>query len=232
MTSTLFTAIISAMTMLAAPQAAGDDPGTSRGHRGKGARMCNELQCSDEQRTQIKSIRAEHRRDVADERARAKELRAALQAERGSPRPDTERIQGLRAELSALKTEMKKAKHQMRSEVGAVLTPEQREQLAAMKAKRKANKKARRNGKRGKKGAKAHGKRGPKGAKTQGKRDRRDEARAKRGGFEVHARGQRRGQKDYTKADRRERQGKARKGNKGKAFAKRGRNGSRGSFSG
>lgn len=221
MNSIIFTGVLSIITTLVAPQLSADDPGGGRGHRDKAERMCQQLECSEQQQARIQSIRAEHREQMADERARAKQLHAALRAERSAESPDAQRVQTLRAELSALRDQMKADRRDERAEVSAVLTPPQREKLEALKAERKAKRKGDRKGN-GK--AKRRGEhRGKKvGAWTGGKRGERDKAQAqgaKGARDQARVRGQGKG-RDMTKVDRkRVRRGKAQP--QGKAFAGR-----------
>jgi len=175
MNTIIFNGLFSLLTAFAAPEAVADGAGADRGHRGRGQGMCEVLECSDEQRTQIKAIRAEQREATSDERARVKEVRAALHAERGSPKPDAAKVASLQAELDTLKTAMKKAKQESRTEVAAVLTPEQRERFDAMKAKRAGQK-----GKKGKAHARSKDERGKASARA-GKQGKRSKAHARVG---------------------------------------------------
>ena len=174
MTNLVLSQILSLMTAFVAPDAAADGPGAGRHHRERGAGLCERLECTDAQRAKIDAIRAEHREELADERAEAKRLRAALKAERTAASPDPKKIASLEAELDGLKAAMKQARAETRTEISAVLTPEQRAQLAASKAERKGKGKAHRKGKgKGKGKGKAHAK---------AERDGKAHAKAKRGG--------------------------------------------------
>jgi Spy/CpxP family protein refolding chaperone len=166
MTHTILAHLLSMMTMLVAPGAA-DEPG-ARGRHDKGAALCERLECTDDQRARIDAIRAEHREDAADERAEAKRLRQALRAEQSKPSPDAEELARLRASLETMKTSLRQQREVSKAEISALLTPEQRERLDAMKAERE----------RGPKG-KAHAKRGK--GKGKGKGNAKGKAHAKRG---------------------------------------------------
>lgn len=192
MTHTILAHLLSMMTMLVAPAAA-DEPGAHAGRHGKGAGMCERLECTDEQRVRIDAIRDAHREDSKDERAEVKNLRSALKAEESKANPDAEELARLRAALDTAKLALEQERHETKAEVAAVLTPAQREQLAAMKAEH-------RKGKKGKDG-KAHGK---------GKKGERGKAHAKLG-------------KKADKGERGKAHAKARKGDgaeRGKAHAK------------
>lgn len=209
MTSTILAQILSMMTLLVAPSVA-DGPG-AHGHHGKGAGFCERLECTDDQRTQIEAIRAEHRSDSADERAQLKQLHAALKAEHRAAEPDAQKIASLRAELDAVKTTLRQARSESKAEVAAVLTPAQQERLAAMKAEHEARGKGKhgKDRKDHKDGAK--GKRGAKGEKN---------AKPERGPEGKASAQERRGPSGKSSAKRE-------RGAKGKAMAKRERGGKR-----
>jgi Spy/CpxP family protein refolding chaperone len=199
------------MTLLVAPASAEDAGG---GRHGKGAGMCERLECTDAQRTRIEAIRAEHREETADERAEAKRLHAALKAERSASKPDAEKLARLQSELDALKTGLRQARSESKAEISAVLTAEQRERLGAMKAERKAEHgKDKAHGKRehGKNKVHAKRERGPEG-KAQAKRERGPQGKA---------------QAKRERGPQGKAQAKRERGTQGKAQAKRGRGGPR-----
>lgn len=154
MTHTILAHILSLLTLVVAPAAA-DEVGAHGKHHGKRAGLCDRIECTDDQRAQIDAIRDAHRQDAADERAAAKPLREALKAERKKAEPDAAEIARLEASLDALKAEIRRGREASKAEIAALLTPEQRATLDAMKAERKAERK--REGKDGK--GKAHAKR-------------------------------------------------------------------------
>jgi Spy/CpxP family protein refolding chaperone len=159
MTQTILAQIFSMMTLLVAPAAA-DEVG-DHVRRSKGAGICERIECTNDQRVAIDGIRAEIRKEREGARAEAKRLHDALKAEEAKARPDPQVIAKLRAELEANRAAHKQAKMAAKAEIAALLTPEQRERLAAMKAERGEKGKAhgkRSDGEHGK--AKAHGKRG------------------------------------------------------------------------
>jgi Spy/CpxP family protein refolding chaperone len=201
MTNLIFAQILSLMTLLVAPEAA--EGSKARGHHGKGAALCERLECTDAQRTSIEAIRAEHRRAVEDERAEVKRLHQALNAEQRVAEPDAEKLASLQSRLEAVKTELRQARSETKAEISAVLTPAQRERIAAMKAEHRSKRD---------KGEHAKGKRGKgehaKGKHAKGKHAKGELAKGKRGKGE-HAKG------------------KHTRGPQGKVQAKRGRGGPR-----
>ena len=169
MTHMILAQILSMMSVLVAP----DARAAHGGRDAERADLCERLACTDDQRTKIDAIRASHREDMADERTEAKRLREALKAERKKPSPNAEEIARLQASLDAVKAEMRRGREAKKAEISAVLTPEQRERFAAMKAKHEAKRKA--HGERG--GGKAKASRGPKGkAKAHASRGPKDRA--------------------------------------------------------
>lgn len=185
MTHTILAHILSLLTLVVAPAAA-DEVGAHAGHHGKRAGLCERLECTDDQRAQIDSIRDAHRQDAADERAEAKRLHDALKAERKKAEPNAEEIARLQASLDAIKASIRRDREASKAEIAALLTPEQRAELDAMKAERKKG------GKKGGKG-KAHAKRDGKGkggkGKAHAKRERGPEGKGKGKAHAKRARG-------------------------------------------
>ncbi|MBL4688045.1 MAG: Spy/CpxP family protein refolding chaperone [Nannocystaceae bacterium] len=168
MNAIISTALLSLFTVFAAPT---DGPDTRadtarKGHHGRGG-MCAKIDCSDDQKTQLKAIRAAFKAETADDRADAKDLRARYKAEKSADNPDAERMAALRKEMKTLRVSIKEARAESKTEAKAVLTPEQRELLVALRAERKAERgnrsKGERRGSKGKRGKK--GKKGKHGSK-------------------------------------------------------------------
>ena len=173
MTHTILAHILSLLTLVVAPAAADEVDAYVAGHHGKRAGLCDRIECTDDQRAQIDAIRDAHRQDAADERAEAKALREALKVERKKAEPNPEEIARLEAALDSVKAELRRDREASKAEIAALLTPEQRAELDAMKAERKAERE--RHGKDGKGKAHAKRERGPEGKGGKGK------AHAKRG---------------------------------------------------
>jgi Spy/CpxP family protein refolding chaperone len=169
MTHTILAQLFSLMTLLVAPSA--NDPGAHEGRHGKRGELCERLECTDDQRAEIAAIRTAHREAAVDERAEAKRLHQALKLERSKAEPNAEELARLEAALDAVKTSLRQQREASKAEISALLTPEQQQRLAAMKAKHERS---------GKGKGKAHGKgKGKRGGK--GKRDGKGKAHAKRG---------------------------------------------------
>lgn len=185
MNTAIVTAILSLFAVAAAPEPSAS--GTSRGggrHRGD---LCEKLACTDAQKTEIAEIRAELRTDNADERAQMEKLRAQMKTAKSAAKPDAAAIEGLRTEMKALHDKMKAAREASHAEVAALLTPEQKTKLDAMKAERREHGKGKHAGKgkhdgKGKHKAKRDGE-----GKAKGKNKRADGPRgeAKSGGDHV-----------------------------------------------
>lgn len=163
MTHTILAHILSLLTLVVAPAAA-DEVGAHAGHHGKRAGVCERLECTDDQRAQIDAIRDAHRQGAADERAEAKRLHDALKAERKKAEPNADELARLQASLDAIKASIRRDREASKAEIAVLLTPEQRAELDAMKAERKAERE-----KGGKGKGKAHAKRDGKGKGGKGK---------------------------------------------------------------
>jgi Spy/CpxP family protein refolding chaperone len=145
-------ATLLAATALAPKSDAPDRPDRERGRRGD--KMCQMLDCTEAQKSEMKKIHAELRTDVADERAEMKRLRAAFVAEKQKENPDEQMLAKLRLGMErnrkAMHTELDEAKEATR----AVLDEQQEEKLEKAFAERgKGHGKAH-----GKGHGKAHGK--------------------------------------------------------------------------
>jgi len=172
MTSTIFSALVALMSLVAAPGAAPEQPG-ARQHRGRAHGLCQKLECTEDQRAQIKEIRAEHKQGTADEREQMKRLRAEMKAERSAPEPNTQRVEELRSEMDALKAKVRESRVEAKAAITAALDDEQRQEFAELQAERKA-KRRKHEAKRGKQERRAEGKgsgkRGPEGKGKKGER--------------------------------------------------------------
>lgn len=163
--------VLAALTVQASPGTDSlDSTSKARGH----GRLCAELECTPEQRAEIRALRSAAREDAKDEQNALGSLRAELKAERTQDEPDAAKIAALRAEARTKKAELRAMKASAMTRVEAELTPEQLEKLRAVRAERQTH--------RGK--AKAHrGKRKGKGhahdLRARGHGDERPEARPK-----------------------------------------------------
>ncbi len=86
---------------------------------------------TDEQRTQIKTIREESRKNSEPQRQQMKELRSKLQELKRAENPDQTQIDQLIDKSAAIKAEMQKAKVASELKVRSILTPEQRKVVDA-----------------------------------------------------------------------------------------------------
>jgi Spy/CpxP family protein refolding chaperone len=135
----LTAAAVPATLALAAPNAAPTHGPAAHG-RGPGGhllRMADELGLSEAQRTKIKGILEQHRPAFHQFRA---DMRAALQKLEGAIEAgaDDATIAGFAVDAYEVKQEMKAYGAKVKKEVGAVLTPEQKERLKQLREERKA----------------------------------------------------------------------------------------------
>lgn len=137
---------LSASLAFAGPHQGGKFGG-KRGHHGQefGARMAAKLNLTDVQQQQIrdlnKSFRENNKAVFESARALRKEFREAKRAD------DTAKLESLKPQLDAQRTQMKQLRDAHRTQILSVLTPEQRAQFDALKAEREQ-----RRGKRGPRG--------------------------------------------------------------------------------
>ncbi|MCE1205257.1 MAG: Spy/CpxP family protein refolding chaperone [Holophagaceae bacterium] len=115
-----------ALTLTALPLAA--QPGA-----GRPGRIAQALNLSDAQRTKIRTIREKHRPELRIRRDAARQAQAALRtALREAATPDAQ-LRALHDKASAARFEWMLARRTARTEVRAVLTPEQRERAAELR---------------------------------------------------------------------------------------------------
>jgi len=119
-----------------------------RGGRGEfGARFAEKLNLTDAQKAQIKTIRQNFREQnktfFESSRNTFQQFREAKQAN------DTARLESLKPQLEASRAQMQQLREQERTQILAILTPEQRTQYEALKAEREARRGQRGNAPRG-----------------------------------------------------------------------------------
>ncbi|HEX2059182.1 MAG TPA: Spy/CpxP family protein refolding chaperone [Thermoanaerobaculia bacterium] len=115
-----------------------------RGGRAEfGPRFAQKLGLTDAQKEQISSIRQSFREQnkafFESSKSTFQEFRAAKKA------GDTAKVESLKPQLEAARTQMKQLHEQQRTQILAILTPEQRAQYEAMKAERQARREQRGN---------------------------------------------------------------------------------------
>lgn len=92
------------------------------------------LDLSEAQRSSLRSIREKHRPELQMKRDAARRARADLRAALGDLSVPEVRLRALHDQVAAAQFELRLARRSVRSEVQAVLTPEQRERAAALQA--------------------------------------------------------------------------------------------------
>ena len=150
--------------------AAGDRRGRGRSHHKKGdhvMKLFGELDLTAEQQAAIKKIHTEARAETKPLHEEMRSLKDEMREEWGTMAPDEDRILALHKQIHAIKGQLGVLRIESRIDTMNVLTPGQREQLATLKAERKAKRAERfADGKKGKRDK--QGKRGKRGGKRGG----------------------------------------------------------------
>lgn len=141
---------LSTSLAIAAPGGEGHGKrGGKRGHGEFGARFAENLNLTDAQKEQIKTIRTNNREQnkafFEQSRATFEQFRAAKKA------GDTAKMEQLRPALERLRAQMKQFRDAERQQILALLTPDQRAKFDALEAEREA-----RRGQRGERGHRGH----------------------------------------------------------------------------
>ncbi|MDC0715742.1 Spy/CpxP family protein refolding chaperone [Nannocystis bainbridge] len=123
------------LTMFAA-----GDAEAGKHHGDRGAKMCEKLECSAAQQTQLTQIRDSHKPTIKAERSAMRDLNQQIAAEYAKPSFDAAKVKTLREQLAAHETVAKSEREAMKAKIDAVLTPAQRAKMAEFKAKHKEGK--------------------------------------------------------------------------------------------
>lgn len=114
--------------------------GLHKGPGGKGfnvERMSNRLNLTQEQRTQVQAIVDGNSEQMTDLRAKMQQNRETIRGLTQQTPFDEEEVRRLADEQGDLKADMIVLRAQQRSQISAVLTDEQREQMKNMRGKRR-----------------------------------------------------------------------------------------------
>ncbi len=130
------TLLLTALTLL--PLAA-QAPAPRPGH----ARLAKALDLSPDQQTKLKALRASHQEAMAPKRQAAQEARAALAKALQDPKASEASLKALHTRAAEAHFQLLLAGRAHRAEVNALLTPEQREKVAAFQAARHEHRKGR-----------------------------------------------------------------------------------------
>jgi Spy/CpxP family protein refolding chaperone len=120
---------------LAAPAVAA---AAEEGIQGRGARMCAKLECTDDQKEELRAIFAEARQDARGDHEAIKRLAGEMKAEFATDDPDEQRLRDLQAEIATHRNELASRRLDAMLDVHELLTPEQRTTLIEMMEKRRA----------------------------------------------------------------------------------------------
>lgn len=110
-----------------------------RGRRGRGmadGRMFSRLNLTVEQQAQVDALRTEMQADMDEIHKGMDAIRTQLHAAWSTPNPDRATIESLHAKLEPYRQQIRDRRTQFKLDVIELLTPEQRENLAAFKKER------------------------------------------------------------------------------------------------
>ncbi len=93
-------------------------------------RMCQRLECSAQQKTQLQSILKGKREAHKASRAQLEQLQSQLAAEYRKARPNEATMRRIYSQLDALRDKQRAEMHKTAMQIHAVLTPAQREKVA------------------------------------------------------------------------------------------------------
>jgi len=125
--------VVASASMLEAEPHRGRSGGQHGQRREMANRMAEKLNLTTEQRSEIREI---HKREREAGRGLRDSMREKGREYRELERNKDPRAEAVREELKAMKAQMKQSHEGVRSEVGRILTAEQRLQLEQMKEKR------------------------------------------------------------------------------------------------
>lgn len=119
-------------------------PGRNGGQRAKqmGQKLKEKLNLTDQQASQIKALREQFRKDNASSLQEIKALRE--QMVKAMKEKDAEKAKALREQLKTKMQSLKPAHQQLQQQIGAILTPEQRDMLEKLKQARREHRQDRR----------------------------------------------------------------------------------------
>lgn len=121
--------------------------GPPEGRGGKLGKVCQKIECSDDQKTELKQIHKEMRTDAKSDREAIRELHKQMAAEWVKSAPNEKVLDRIQAKIAVHEANIADRRMDMMLELHAVLSPEQRKAFAKLMAERHGKK-----GKRGKKG--------------------------------------------------------------------------------
>ncbi len=147
----LVTAVVSLMVFAFALNV---EAGSRRGHRGhkdKGemmARLCDNLDLTDDQQAKVEKLTVETKSETKALRQKLREMRKEMHWLWNAENPNEDAIMTNIEEMSAVKLELKKIGAELRLDIYALLTPEQKAKAVELKEQHRE----RRKGMKGKRG--------------------------------------------------------------------------------
>ncbi len=128
--------------LLLTPQLAVAGKGQGPGGQGKAKleRMCEQIACTDDQRDDIARVFKQMRQDIKPDREAIAQLRSELASEWKRAKPDAGKLAKLGDKIAAHERNVADRRLEAMLELHAILTPSQREQIAAHLLERRRDK--------------------------------------------------------------------------------------------
>ena len=136
----LVTAVVSLMVFAFALNVEARSGRGHRGHKDKGemsARLCEKLDLSAEQQAKVKNLREETKSETKVLHQKLRELRKEIHWLWNAENPNEDAIMAKIEEMSAVKLELKKISAELRLDINALLTPEQKAKAVELREQRK-----------------------------------------------------------------------------------------------
>ena len=136
----LVTAVVSLMVFAFALNVEARSRRGHRGHKDKGAmaaRLCENLDLTAEQQAKVENLRKEAKSETTALRQKLDELRKEMHWLWNAENPNEDAIMTKIEEMNAVKLELKKISAELRLDINALLTPEQKAKAVELREQRR-----------------------------------------------------------------------------------------------
>ena len=136
----LVIAVVSLMVFAFTSNAEAGPKRGHRGHRGKGemsARLCEKLDLSAEQQAKVKNLREETKSETKVLHQKLRELGKEIHWLWSSENPNEDAVMAKIEEMSVVKLDLEKIRAELRLDINALLTPEQKAKAVELREQRK-----------------------------------------------------------------------------------------------